>query len=170
MFKKTTLALSLFCVISTTSAAEWSVGAGFSNFSDKIGSESFNLGVAYASASYEYKLKDMNLSIVPEFHYGIGIADERIENVKLEADYFASLSIKALYNINDNFYVYAAPSYGKLKITATYEGNSASASSDWELAYGAGFGYKLNDKFSVELSYDDYDGTDVVSIGFKTTY
>jgi len=41
---------------------------------------------------------------------------------------------------------------------------------NWEFGVGAGVGYSLNKKLSVEASYENYDDTNFLSVGFKYAF
>jgi len=61
------------------------------------------------------------------------------------------------------------PSYAILDVKASFNGMSASDDS-WELGFGTGIGKKLTAKMSVEAFYENYDGTDVLTVSFKYAF
>ena len=65
--------------------------------------------------------------------------------------------------------MYAAPSYARAEVTASSGGISVS-DDDWEFGFGGGAGYKFSDTVWGEISYETFDGTDVLSVGFKVGF
>ena len=61
------------------------------------------------------------------------------------------------------------PSYANLDIKASNNGISRS-DDNWEFGFGGGVGKQINDKTSIEASYESYDGTDLLTIGFKYAF
>jgi opacity protein-like surface antigen len=63
------------------------------------------------------------------------------------------------------------PSYANLDLRASFRGTSVS-DDEWEFGFGAGVGKKLNEKVSVEASFESYDttDTDVITVGFKYAF
>ena len=176
MFKKSLIALSLL-TLPLTAAANWSAGAGYANLSD----EDLSLGMVYGSIAYEFAQEGSKFSFMPEFRLGTGISSEKFNlgdeyvgipeafNVKVKVKRFTALSVRAQYNHDNGFYAYAMPSYANLDLKVSSLAESASEDS-WELGFGAGVGKKFNDKVSVEASYETYDGTDVLTVGFKYAF
>jgi hypothetical protein len=76
--------------------------------------------------------------------------------------------MRGQYNYDNVIYVYVAPSLAQLSLNVK---NAASITS-WDLGIGigAGVGKKLTDQASVAASYENYDGTDVFSVGFKYAF
>jgi opacity protein-like surface antigen len=90
-------------------------------------------------------------------------------DIKVEIERFIALSLRGQYNFSNGAYVYVVPSYANLKSKVNYAGESDSDDS-WEFGVGAGVGYQLNKKISVEASYENYDETDLLSVGFKYAF
>jgi len=164
MFKKSLVVLSLL-TLPLTAAANWSAGAGYANLSD----DDLSLGVIYGAVAYEFAQEGSKFSFMPELRLGTGIDDDKMNSVKIEVNSFTALSVRGQYNHDNGVYVYAMPSYANLDVKASSRFGSASDDS-WELGFGAGIGKKLNDKTSVEASYETYDGTDVFTVGFKYAF
>ena len=106
---------------------------------------------------------------MPELRLGTGISDDNMDGFKLEVERFTALSVRGQYNFDNGFYAYAMPSYANLDVKASFSGASYS-DDEWELGFGAGVGKKLNDKTSVEASFENYDGLDVFTVGFKYSF
>ncbi len=168
MFKKSLIALSLL-TLPLTAAANWSAGAGYANLSD----DDLSLGMIYGAVAYEFAEEGSKFSFMPEFRLGTGVSDDEFPGVgggvKVEVKRFTSLSVRGQYNHDNGFYAYAMPSYANLDVKASSFYGSASDDA-WELGFGAGVGKKFNDKVSVEASYETYDGTDVLTVGFKYAF
>jgi len=182
VFKKSLLALSLI-VLPLTAAANWSAGAGYANLSDNDDGESISLGVIYGAVAYEFAQEGSKFSFMPEFRLGTGVSDdegslnleagefaipERI-NFKVEVERFAAFSVRAQYNYDNGVYLYVMPSYANLDIKVSYLAGSDS-DDNWEFGLGGGVGKYITDKASVEASYESYDGTDVLTVGFQYAF
>ena len=169
MFKKSLIALSLI-VLPLTAAANWSAGAGYANLSDNDDGESISLGVIYGAVAYEFAQEGSKFSFMPELRLGTGVSDDTFDSVvKVEVERFTALSVRAQYNYDNGVYLYVMPSYANLDMKASFHGESYS-DDNWEFGLGGGVGKKFNDKVSVEASYESYDGTDVLTVGFKYAF
>lgn len=168
MFKKSLLALS-FLVLPLTASANWSAGAGYANISDSEDGIDLSLGTVFGSIAYEFSQENSPLSFVPELRIGTGVSDDKIDSIKIEVESFTAFSVRGQYNYDNGVYLYVMPSYTNLDLKASSGGVSVS-DDDWEFGFGGGVGKKINDKTSIEASYESYDGTDVVTIGFKYAF
>ena len=168
MFKSTAIALTLLS-LSLTASADWQVGGGFSNLSDDLGDGDVSLSILYGSVSYKTDSSYDDFSFVPELRIGTGIGDDSLYGIKLEVKSFIALSVRGQYEFSNGAYVYAMPSYANLNIKASGYGESESED-NWEFGVGAGVGYSLNKKLSVEASYENYDDTNFLSVGFKYAF
>ncbi|WP_371187289.1 outer membrane protein [Thalassotalea maritima] len=194
MFKKTMLAV-LLAGTSFASSANWVAGAGYMSFSDSEDGIDINLNAVIGSVGYKYLIND-NFSIVPELRLGFGLGDdtftfyeydyvvdaegdivagEPINSfiVKTELERFFALSLRAEYDLKNGVYLFAVPSYAnaKFKASASFMDESFSASEDsWEFGLGAGAGYKFTDTVAAELSYEQYDGTDILNANIKFSF
>ncbi|REL36499.1 outer membrane beta-barrel protein [Thalassotalea euphylliae] len=172
MFKKSSIA-ALALSLSFTASANWGISTGFANFSADAVGEDLSFDVVYGSLTYEYKFDDSQFSLVPELRAGIGISDDAVDTnigrIFVELDTFYALSFKGQYSFNESAYVFALPSYANVKSTATVDSTSVS-DDEWEFGYGIGAGYALNDKAKVELSFEQYDDTDVLSVSLQMKF
>jgi hypothetical protein len=168
VFKKYLMVLSLLA-LPLTASANWSAGAGYANLSDSDDGESISLGVIYGSVAYELAKEGSKFSFIPALRLGTGVSDDKFYGVKVEVKRFTALSIRAQYNYDNGVYLYAMPSYANLDIKASNNGISRS-DDNWEFGFGGGVGKQINDKTSIEASYESYDGTDLLTIGFKYAF
>jgi len=169
MFKNTAIALTLLS-LSLTASANWQVGGGFANLSNDIGDgDGLSLNVLYGSASYKIESSYKDFSFVPELRIGTGVGDDSINGVKFKIKRFIALSVRGQYEFSNGAYVYVMPSYANLDIKASSHGESFS-DDNWEFGIGTGVGYSLNKKVSIEASYENYDDTNLLSVGFKYAF
>ena len=169
MFKSSAIALTLLS-LSLTASADWQMGGGFSNLSDDLrGGDDVSLNILYGSVAYKTESSYKDFSFVPELRIGTGVGDDSIYGVKIEVKSFIALSVRGQYEFSNGAYVYAMPSYANLDIKASGYGQSDS-DDNWEFGVGAGVGYNLNKKVSVEASYENYDGVNLLSVGFKYAF
>lgn len=168
MLKRSLIALSMLALPLTVSA-NWLAGGGYAKISDDIDGDKASVGIVYGSIAYEHKLTDSRWSIMPELILGTGISDGDIEGDKVKADRFIALSARGQYNYKNGVYLFAQPMYANLKVTADFGGREVT-NDEWELGLGAGVGKKLNEKTIVEASYNNFDGTDVLTLGIKYSF
>ncbi len=161
MNTKKTLALLAACGLTATAAysqnetteENWQAGFGIARFSESI----IDLDAAVASIGYRVKTSE-NFYIIPEFRFGTGLGKDE----GIEVDTFYSLGAKAQYEFESGFYAFGTVSWGDLKVK-----NSWTSASDDDVGYGIGAGYDFTDKVGADLSWEDFNGTDVYQIGLK---
>jgi hypothetical protein len=175
MFKKTALAI-LIAGTSFSSFANWVGGVSYINVSDKEDGVEISLGGISGTLGYKID-SDNNFYFMPEVSIGTGISDDSITmlgvDVDVEMDSFIALSVRGQYDLNNSIYLFAAPSYANVKITASASQGSQSASAtedSWEFGFGGGVGYKFNESTSAEFMYEQYDGVDILSFGVKLDF
>ena len=175
MFKKMVLAI-LVVLSSFSSSANWVGGLGYINLSDKDDGLEINLSVITGSLSYKID-SNHNFYFMPEVRLATGISDDTITvfnvDVDIEMDRFIALSVRGQYELDNGVYLFAAPSYANIEFTvkASQDGQHASESDDsWELGFGGGVGYQFNESTSAEFIYEQYDGTDVLTLGVKVEF
>lgn len=155
---------------SSVSMAGWSVSGGYTNFSDNDDSD-FSLGAIYASAGYEYN--SGSLTFMPEIRLGTGVSDDTFvfsgERVDVEINSYLAASVRAQYNVTRDFAVFLQPSYARLDTKISVFGRSVSDDS-WEFGFGGGARFNLTKNASLEALYESFDGTDVISVGFRHTF
>ena len=165
--KTSLLALATASVLMAGSAhAEWNWSAGYTNISDDDDGVDISLNALTVGVGYEFETTYDAFTIMPELKVGFGVTDDDVSflgtNVNVDIDRYTELSLRANYQVNDSFFVYAQPAYANLKIEASANGFSES-DDEWEFGYGVGAGFKASENLAFELSYQDFDGTDVIS-------
>jgi len=155
------------------SSGNWVGGISYANLSDEEDGLDISLGALVGSLGYKID-SGSGFHFIPEVRVGVGITDDTVTafgvNVDVELDSFLTLSVKGQYELENGIYLFAAPIYANAEFTASASqgGQSASATEDsWEFGLGVGAGYSFNSSTSLEASYEQFDGTDVLSIGLK---
>jgi opacity protein-like surface antigen len=149
---------------SAIASAQWTVGGGYANYSEDDGGLDISLGGVYGSAGYVYE--NGQISFMPELRIGVGVADDNVSGVNVEIDSFLLLSLRGQYEVTKDFSVFLQPTYGRLEVTANFNGQSAS-DDEWEFGFGGGAAFKVSDTTSIEAIYESFDGTDVLSLGVR---
>lgn len=165
--KASLLALSAASLFAAGSAqADWNWSAGFTNISGDDDGVDISLNALTVGVGYEFETTYDAFTIMPELKVGFGVSDDDVRfagtNINVNIDRYTELSLRANYKLNDSFFIYAQPAYANLKIEASANGFSDS-DDDWEFGYGVGAGFKATEDLALELSYQDFDGTDVIS-------
>ncbi|MFY8273291.1 outer membrane protein [Pseudoalteromonas sp. SSDWG2] len=164
MLKKSLVALALVGT-SFASQANWQAGVGYVNLSDSEGGDSISLNALVGSLGYKFKSSD-SFYFMPELRLGTGLGDDDLYGIKVEVESFMALSLRGQYDFDNGMYLYGAPSYANVEVKAS--GYGASATEDeWEFGLGGGLGYNFSNGVAAELSYEQFDGVDVVSFGLK---
>lgn len=125
--------------------------------------------------------------LTPEVRLGTGTGDDTVSipantdgisgSVNAEIDSFSALSLRAQYEFDNGIYLFAAPTYFDLDITATADAffisnpqisaTESSSISVSKLGFGAGAGYNFNDTISADIMYENLDDDDAISVGLK---
>ena len=172
MFKKSALTL-LVLTLPLTASANWSLGGGYINLSDDSDDIDVSLGGIYGSAAYTFKTDSENFTVVPELRIGTGISDDSVDtyygDVDIELESFIALSLRAQYQVNERFYLYAMPSYANAELKASGFGRSETED-EWEFGYGAGAGFSISEEVNINFSYEMYDDTDVLTAGISVNF
>ena len=168
MFKKTAIALSMIC-LPLTASAQWLVGGGYVNFSEDVDGTDLSLGAVYGALAYKIDNSGHPFTFIPEIRLGTGITDEKKKGAKIEIDRYIAISARGQYDYDNGAFIFVTPSYANLDSTTSYNGHSES-NDEWEFGIGAGVGYALNEKITLEASYDRYDDTDAFGVGIKYAF
>jgi opacity protein-like surface antigen len=159
-------AASLLTATSLASAG-WTVSGGYVNYNEDDEGIDISVDAVYASVGYEYE--SGNMVFMPEIRLGTGVGDDNVMGVEVEIDSVFAASIRGQYNITEQFAVFLQPSYARIEATARFEGQSVTED-DWEFGFGGGAAFKVSKSFSIEAIYENYDNSDVVSIGARYTF
>ncbi len=154
--------LVLFC--SLPASAQWVAGGGYAHLSDS----DITLGGIYGSVGYLVHEHD-GLTIMPEIRLGFGVDPDTVSGIDVELDRFFAISIRGAVALNESFYVYVAPSYAHVDLTASSFIFTVSED-DWEFGFGGGVGYQISDALAGELSWESFDGTDVIGLGLRYSF
>ena len=153
----------------------WVGGISYINLSDEDDGLAISLGGVVGSLGYKIKSGN-NFYLIPEVRIGTGISDDSVSypvDVDVELDGFLALSLRGQFELDNGVYLFAAPTYDNAEFTVTVSdgGQSASATEDsWELGVGGGVGYNFTKTASAEVMYEQFDGTDVFSLGLKFNF
>lgn len=156
MKTKLLLTLGAACAaIATPSFAQdqWQATAGLMRFSE----DAIDVDALYVTLGYKFKAAE-NFYIIPEARVATGIGDDN----GIEVDTFYSIGAKAQYEFESGFYTFATISWGDLKVKS----NGGSGSDD-EVGYGVGAGYDFTEKVGAELSWEDFQDTNLYQLGLK---
>ncbi len=175
-----TLAL-LAC--STFASADWVGSVNYSRFSDDIVSQGVDLGAVGFTAGYRFDIAE-NIRLVPEVRAGFGFGGDTITtdfSNDIQADFeinsYVGVSLRGEYILTDDIYVYGVTSYQNVesKVDGVRAGGvdvffDSQSSNDTELGLGAGVGWQINERNAVEASYENFDGTDVITVGYRVNF
>lgn len=150
----------------------WVAGVGYTNLSDDEDGLDISLGAIVASLGYKIKSSD-NFFITPEVRLGTGITDDTIaifgSRLDIELERLVALTVRGEFEFDNGFYLYAAPSYTNVRLKASGYGRDVSEDS-WEFGIGGGLGYQFTQKTAAEVSYEQFDGADVLSFSVKFAF
>lgn len=168
MLKKTAIALSLIC-LPLTASAQWLAGTGYVHFSEDFGRDDLSLAAVYGSLAYKIDNSGHPFTFMPELRLGTGVSDDRAYGVKVEINRYIAISARGQYDYSNGVFVFVTPSYANLDLDFT-NGDYSGSEDDWEFGIGAGVGYALNEKITLEASYDRFDDTDAFGVGIKYAF
>jgi opacity protein-like surface antigen len=152
------LVLSL---MSSSLFAEMVLGFGYANFSE----DEIDLGLLQGAVGYKVDMGN-DFSLTPEVRATVGVGDDSFFGVDVEIDSAFGVALRGQLDFEKD-YVWVAPSYSKIKLSANFLGNSASASSDWEFGAGVGLGYQMTENMAFEGSYENVDGASLLDVGIR---
>lgn len=166
---------SLLTIMTGTASANWEIGASYMQLKGEVLSRDITLGALVGNLGYHNQMSE-KLTLVPRLRLGFGISDDTWDafvpgasDIKVSLDRFASIDLKIQYQANENIYLYVMPAYANAKLSASVL-NSSESDDSWEFGGGAGIGYNFTPTVSAEASYESFDGTDVLSIGFTSRF
>lgn len=156
MFKKALLAVCI-AGASFSSFANWVGGVSYINLSNDDGGADISLGGLTGSLGYQFDAQN-GFYFTPELRVGTGISDDS----GIELDRFVALSVRGQYSVNQQIYLFAAPSYANTEFNVSDD--------NWEFGLGGGIGYQMTDAMSAEFMFEQYDEADLMSFGVKFAF
>ena len=164
MFKKAALAL-LITGTSFSSFANWVGGVSYINLSE----DDISMGGVTGSVAYKIE-SNGNFNFIPEIRLGTGVVDDTYFGVDVGIMRFTSFSVRGQYEIESGqSYLFITPSYANVDFDVSYGSRSVSEDTT-EFGIGGGFGYHFSESTAAELTYERFDGTNVISLGIKFGY
>jgi opacity protein-like surface antigen len=149
--------------------ANTSLTAGYSDLSADTEGFDISLSALTVGIAYELDINSERFTLMPEFRFGKGVNDDTAEIFGFDVfpadvaiDHYMVLSLRGNYAFTDSVYFFAQPAYANLKIEVTNFGESES-DDNWDFGYGIGAGFSPMDNFSLEVSYENFDETDVLT-------
>ena len=161
----------LLAMVCAPALADWEGGISFIQLDDDLtGVSPSAVGL---SVGHRFSQEGTTLSLIPTFRIAIGVGDDNVDfagiPVNIKVNHLWSLSLRGEVDFNDSVYVWMQTAYTTLDADASAGGFSVS-DSDGEFGFGAGIGFDLQEKTSVELSFESYDGTDAFVVGVRQRF
>jgi len=161
-------------IIGNNVYANTSLSVGYSDLSAEI--EVFDITLSDLSLSalmvgiaYELDTNSERFTLVPEFKLGIGVNDDTaavfgsdVVPADVAIKHYIVLSLRGNYALSDSVYLFAQPVYANLEIEVSNFGESDS-DNQWDFGFGVGLGFSSMDNFSLELSYEEIDDSDLLT-------
>ena len=165
------MAMALFTT--ATSADErdggWVAGMGYTSFSESEDNVDISVGAIWGSLGYQIKATD-KFYVTPEVKIGKGIGSDTIISgstpIDVELDSYLAVSLRGEYDFQNGAYLFVAPTYAKGEFNVNV-GSDFAESSSWEFGAGIGAGYNFSAGKKVEVAYESFDGTDMISLAVK---
>lgn len=183
MKKKIIGALALL-TCTTIANANWVGSVNYSSFSDKFGpSQDLDLGALGATFGYRFELTD-KITLVPEARIGFGLGGDTVtieseQNIRddFEINDYYGVAVRGEYVVYDHVYVFGVLSYQNIEIKldavrvdgepVIFDGLTLSQT---DLGIGLGAGWHINERNALELSYEDIDGTGLITAGYRVSF
>jgi opacity protein-like surface antigen len=152
--------------------SNWVGGVSYINLSD--GEDDFSTSLKSIVGSLGHKISsDNNFLLVPQITIGFGVGDDTLyiygSKINVRLDHWIALSLRGQYQLDNGLYLFAAPSYANAQFTAS-SGGYSETDDEWEFGVGIGAGYNFSETASAELNYEQFNGTDVISLGIKFNF
>lgn len=165
MLKKAFFGVALLSV-SAVASAQMEATAGYSS----IDYEDVTVGALVASAGFRIPLNEA-VSLTPGARVGFGISDDTVAGMDVELDKFYGLQLRAQFDTQSGFYLFALPTYTKAELDVSASGfDVASPEFDWEFGIGAGAGFKFSDFLGIEAYFEKIDEFDVLGVQGRFTF
>ncbi len=180
MKKRITSALALI-VCSTFASADWVGSVNYSHFSDKLGStQSLDLAGLGATFGYRFDISD-KIRVIPEARLGFGLGGDTVTtnaaaNIRSEFEIndYVGVAVRGEYALYQDFYAFGVLSYQNIEVKvdavrvngepAPFDSLSVSQT---DVGIGIGAGWQINEINALEASYENIDGTDIVTVGYR---
>ncbi|MBM6551840.1 outer membrane beta-barrel protein [Marinomonas ostreistagni] len=144
-------------------------GFGYLHYNEEFSGQDVTLHGVFGSLGYKHRVTQQ-FSLVPEVRVGLGIGDDTArynsQDLDVELDEFIALSLKGQFDINQQLYVFANPTFAHGGFTIRGDNGSVS-DSDHELGLGFGAGFKVAPNADLELAYENLEGTDLIGASLK---
>jgi len=159
-------------------STNWVAGINYARFSEEGADLQDELNSIGVSLGYDFLQFD-RLHLIPELRIGIGVdkEDTRIIDgdfdVVADLDNYIAFSFRGQLELAYGVYVFAAPAYTNIGYTffATQTGHSAASMEEsWELGIGGGAGYRLLKRMSAEFMFEQFNDTDIATLGLKFNF
>lgn len=160
-----TISLAAALALGSISSADdgWYGKAGVLSISESDSGQSLDLVGLYVGAGYEFEAGN-NFFVSPEFRVATGINEDDVFGADVDIDLAWIASVRGIWRDESGFYAFGTLGYGDLKLNVSTGFGSGSGSAD-DMLIGAGIGYEFSKKFSLELSFEDFDGSSVFQVG-----
>lgn len=146
----------------------WQVGASFLHLSDDSDLD-IGLSALTLNAGYEFEMTE-RFSVIPEVRLGVGTNEDDVYlgfgRTDVEIDRFTSLGVRLQYSFDNNVYLYAAPIWANVDISAS-SGSFSFSDDSSELGGAVGLGYRNAANWSFDAAYEKYDDTDTLQLGLR---
>lgn len=172
MFSRKTLSIVLACsllIASHSATSAVSLSLGYSDFSTDTEGFDISLSAMTLGVGYELQTNSERFTLMPEFKIGVGVSDDTAElfgddvfPADVEVRRYLALSIRGNYALSDSAYVFIQPAYANLDVEVSAFG-TRSNDDEWEFGFGIGAGFSPSEAISLEVSYESFDDTDVLS-------
>ena len=168
---------------STLASANWVGSVNYNLFSDDIGSQSVDFGALGFTAGYRFEIYE-NIRLVPEVRIGVGVGGDTVTtdfatNVQSDFeinDYFG-VAVRGEYIFTDDIYAYGVLSYQNIELKVDGVRTAGQpipfgsiSSSETDLGVGAGVGWQITERNAVEASYENIDGSDLFTVGYRFNF
>ena len=165
------MAMALFTTAASADEGDggWVAGMGYTSFSESEDNVDISVGAIWGSLGYQIKATD-KFYVTPEVKIGKGIGSDTIISgstpIDVELDSYLAVSLRGEYDFQNGAYLFVAPTYAKGEFNVNV-GSDFAESSSWEFGAGIGAGYNFSAGKKVEVAYESFDGTDMISLAVK---
>ena len=165
------MAMALFTTAASADEGDggWVAGMGYTSFSESEDNVDISVGAIWGSLGYQIKATD-KFYVTPEVKIGKGIGSDTIISgstpIDVELDSYLAVSLRGEYDFQNGAYLFVAPTYAKGEFNVNV-GSDFAESSSWKFGAGIGASYNFSAGKKVEVAYESFDGTDMISLAVK---